>query len=227
MNTNDDNFDLIEEIYLTQRQYIRWMCAETPRPDVFSMRSGKVVLKNMSADAQIRKQAPPPCELQLIVARMLGRPKDVSDAVISPPEPQPRIARKLERPGDAVWVFFKQHFLVIGVHDDGTVVARYVVDWCPNLEYRVTGDGTISYDRRVYDAEEFAMPTTGHFAQGLRLALKEWVKRAEGRKMPPGIKRLIKRIPEKSRKSPLRVNCHVSKRRKTTSRQKRTLTNPT
>lgn len=200
MNCNDDNLDLVEEIYLTQHQYIRWMVAETTRPDIFGTRGGKVALKNMSAGAELRNQPPPPSELWLMYERAYGPSKNrkSSEAAVSPPKPQPKPVRKLERPHDAVWTFFNHNCYIIGVHDDGTVVVRLAVDWCPNKEYRIMLDGTIRHEKRVVEGEKLAN-WAGGFAKILKSALKEWVQRAEGRKMPPGIQRLIKSSAEASK----------------------------
>jgi hypothetical protein len=193
MNYNDDNLDLVEEIYLTQHQYIRWMVAETTRPDIFGTRGGKVALKNMSAGAELRNQSPPPSELWLMYERAYGPSKNrkSSQAAVSPPKPQPKPVRKLERPHDAVWTFFNYNCYVIGVHDDGTVVVRLAVDWCPNGMCRITRSGTLYEGRRVVEGENLADRAEG-FGRKIQCALKEWVKSGEGRKMPPSIQRLIK-----------------------------------
>jgi hypothetical protein len=201
MTISDDTLDRVEEIYLNQKQYLHWMCADTPRPDIFGTREGKVVLKNMNP---VQKYQQPPSilsELGPLAEAALGpgwKRCEVQPA--APPSPVP--VRKLERPADAVWTFFCYNCHVIGVHDDGTVVVRLAIDWCPNDECRVTLDGTILKRNRVVDDESLAI-WAGGFAKSLKGALKEWVQRAEGRKMPPGIPRLIKRSAEAHKTWPI------------------------
>lgn len=72
---------------------------------------------------------------------------------------------------------------------------RHAIDWYPNDEFRVTPEGTILERNRVVEGDRLAY-WAGGVAKMLEGALKEWVQRAEGRKMPPGIQRLIKRSTE-------------------------------
>jgi hypothetical protein len=204
MTINDDALDRVEEIYLNQKQYLHWMCADTPRPDIFGTREGKVVLKNMDPAEDLRNQPPPRNEMRALIERAFGplQNRRGSGQAVHAAAPPPRPVRKLERPADAVWTFFCHNCHVIGVHDDGTVVVRLAIDWCPNDECRVTLDGTILKRNRVVDGESLAI-WAGGFAKTLKGALKEWVQRAEGRKLPPGIQRLIKRSAEARKTWPL------------------------
>ena len=59
-----------------------------------------------------------------------------------------------------------------------------------------------------------ASQPTDNIAKHLRDALKEWVKREEGRKMPPGIQRLIKRVAEARKIWPI-PNVRIARRPRT------------
>ena len=118
---DDKDLDRVEEIHLTQTQYIRWMSADTPRPDIFGTREGRVVLKDL---LPARKPQQPPSILSALgplAEAALGPGWKLASAQPAAPPPVP--VRKLERPADAVWTFFCHNCLVVGVHDDGTVVA--------------------------------------------------------------------------------------------------------
>lgn len=189
MNHNDEKLHLVEEIYLTEDQFIDWMVEETTGPDNFSIRGETVVLKNMSAAAKRWNQAPAPSELWKIFERAYGpskKPKNLP-AAIPPPAP----VSKLERPPGAVWTIFSHNSRVIGVHDDGSVVMRRAIDWYPNDAIRVTPEGMILDCNRVVEGSRLAY-WAGGVGRRLEEALKEWVQRAKGRKMPPGIQRLIR-----------------------------------
>jgi hypothetical protein len=189
MNHNDEKLRLVEEIYLTEDQFIDWMVAETTGPDNFNIQGGQVVLKNMSAAAKRWNQAPAPSGLMLMVERAFGPSKIPKNLPAAIPPPAP--VSKLERPPGAVWTMFSHNSRVIGVHDDGSVVMRRAIDWYPNDAIRVTPEGTILDCDRVVEGGSLAY-WAGGVAKRLEEALKEWVQRAKGRKMPPGIQRLIK-----------------------------------
>lgn len=190
MTTDDDNLDLVEEIYLTEEQYICWMRVDTPRPDIFGTREGQVVLKDMLPVKETKQPRSLLCKLGPLAEAALGpgwKRCEVQPAAPSSPVP----VRKLERPADAVWTFFCHNCMVIGVHDDGTVVGRFTLWWPQNLEYCVTSDGTFYYHNEMVGRQDFVNGSAGDIAKHLQGALEKWVKRAKGRKMPPGIQRLI------------------------------------
>ena len=189
MNDQDYTLDQAEEIYLTEDQFIDWMVAETTGPDNFNIQGGQVVLKNMSEAARRWNLAPPRSGLSLMVKRAFGPSKIPTNFPWSIPTPAP--VRKLQRPPGAVWTIFSHNSRVIGVHDDGSVVMRRAIDWYPNDAIRVTPEGTILDCDRVVEGGSLAY-WAGGVAKRLEEALKEWVQRAKGRKMPPGIQRLIK-----------------------------------
>jgi hypothetical protein len=189
MNHQDEERDLVEEIYLTEDQFIDWMVAETTGPDNFNIQGEQVVLKNMSEAARRWNLAPPRSGLSLMVEMAFGPSKIPTNRPCSIPTLAP--VRKLQRPPGAVWTIFSHNSRVIGVHDDGSVVMRRAIDWYPNDAIRVTPEGTILDCDRVVEGGSLAY-WAGGVAKRLEEALKEWVQRAKGRKMPPGIQRLIK-----------------------------------
>ena len=71
-NYDDANLDRVEEIYLTEKQYIRWMSADTPRPDIFGTREGKVVLKDMQTTDKQKNRVDPHKEMRAMIERALG-----------------------------------------------------------------------------------------------------------------------------------------------------------
>lgn len=191
-NIDDTNFDLVEEIYLTEKQYIRWMSADTPRPDIFGTREGKVVLKDMQTTDKQKNRVAPHNEMRAMIERAFG--PCAKPTSVSPVAPSPKPVRKLERSADAEWTFFCHANMVIGVHDEGTVVGRFIHKWSYNQEYRVTLDGVLHEHnkpvRDAYMADGTAERIHGYFNS----ALSKWVKRVKGRKMPVGIRRLKKAI---------------------------------
>ena len=197
---DDKDLDRVEEIHLTQTQYIRWMSADTPRPDIFGTREGRVVLKDL---LPARKPQQPPSILSALgplAEAALG--PGWKRCEVQPAAPPPEPVRKLERPADAAWTFFCHNCFVVGVHDDGTVVGRFTLWWPCNQEYRVTPDGTLCDHNKPVGEQSLingsAETIVGHFQR----ALQVWVKREKGRKMPPGIRRLTGRITEARAASP-------------------------
>lgn len=190
---DDKDLDRVEEIYLTQTQYIEWMSANTPRPDIFDTQEGRVVLKGL---LPARKPPQPTSILSAmgpLAEAVLG--PGWKRCEVQPPAPPPPVpVRKLERPADAAWTFFCHNCFVVGVHDDGTVVGRFTLWWPCNQEYRVTPDGVLHEHNKPiaerYMVDGSAKRIHGHFKR----ALTTWVKRGEGRKMPVGIRRLKKSI---------------------------------
>ena len=189
---NDDNLDRVEEIYLTEQQYTRWMSADTPRTDIFETPEGRVVLKNIRPAAK-----PQPSLLMQIgplAEAVLGpewKQRASQQAALSSSSAVP--ARKLDRPADAVWTFFYHGCMVIGVHDDGTVVGRFTHMWSCE-RYRVTPDGVLLNNNRPIAEQYMANVPAERILDLFKSGLTNWVKRGEGRKMPVGIRRLKKSI---------------------------------
>ena len=75
MTINDDNLDRVEEIHLTDEQTTHWLSADTPRPDIFGTREGKVVLKNMNPAEELRNLPPPRNEMRALIERAFGPSK--------------------------------------------------------------------------------------------------------------------------------------------------------
>ncbi len=191
-NNDDDNLDRVEEIYLTEQQCIHWVSTDTPRPDIFDTPEGRVVLKNIRPAEKTR----PSILMQLgpLAEAALGPAwkQRASQQAALPPSPTVPV-RKLDRPADAVWTFFYHGCLVIGIHDDGTVVGRFTHMWYYE-KYRVTPDGVLLNNNRPI-AEQYMANVPAERIYGLfKSALTNWVKRGEGRKMPVGIRRLKRSI---------------------------------
>lgn len=189
---DDDNLDRVEEIYLTEKQCIQWVSTDTPRPDIFDTPEGRVVLKDMQTTDQPKSEPDYHKEMRAMIERAFG--PSTNPPMERPVAPPAKPVRKLERPADAKWTFFCHASMVVGVHDDGTVVGRFTLWWPCNQEYRVTPDGVLhEHNKSVgerYMADGSAARIHGHFKR----ALTNWVKRGERRKMPVGIGRLKKAI---------------------------------
>jgi hypothetical protein len=191
-NIDGTNLDRVEEIYLTEKQYIRWMSADTPRPDIFGRREGRVALEDMQTTDQPWSE--PDChkKMRALIERAFGpSANQTADRPVAPP---PKPVRKLERPADAVWTFFRHASLVVGVHDNGTVVGRLTHWWPCNHEYRVTPDGVLHEHNKPVGERFMADGAAKRIHGDFKRALTSWVKRGEGRKIPVGIRRLKKAI---------------------------------
>lgn len=187
-NIDDTNLDLVEEIYLTEQEYNRWMSADTPRLDIFDTPEGRVVLKDMAPTEVVRNQPPPRNEMRAMIERAFGPPKPlVSEESL----------RKIDRPDDAVWTVFRNAGFVIGLHDDGTVVARDLAI-TNDQELRITTTGDFHCHGRVQENEDLKILEVAIRVSKMRDAVQRWVKRAKGRKEPQGLRRLWKRV-EKAR----------------------------
>lgn len=183
-NNDDANLDRVEEIYLTEQQCIHWMSTDTPRPDIFDAPEERVVLKNMDPTEALRNQPPPRNEMRAMIERAFGPPKPLENE---------EELRKIERKDDAMWTVFRHAGLLIGVHDDGTIVARDLA--IPNAqEFRITTTGDFHFDGRVQENEDLKNLEVTVRVSKVRDAVQRWVKRAKGRKEPQGLRRLLKRV---------------------------------
>ena len=190
-NKDDANPDHVEEIYLTEKQCIRWVNTDTYRPDIFDTPEGQVVLKGMETSNKLKNQVDCHNELRALVERAL-RPC-VKSTAVSHVAPPPKPVRKLERPANAEWTFFCHADIVIGVHDEGTVVGRFIHKW-PYEQYHVTPDGVLLNNNSPLAESYMAHGLAKQIHRYLNSALSKWVKRVEGRKMPVGMRRFKKAI---------------------------------
>jgi hypothetical protein len=191
MNNQDDILDQAEEIYLTEDQFIYWITSDTPRADCFEVKGEQLALKDM--DPLYVAPPAPQYDLHQLVERAFSKPLDYwKRNVNSIHTPRPEI-RKLERPCDAVWTMFRHSGLVIGVNDDGTVVARDQLIERAH-EFRVTTDGDFYCDGKEQDDADLAISTTIRRVAAIRDAVRLWVKSVKGRKTPQGFGRLWRRV---------------------------------
>jgi hypothetical protein len=191
MNYQDDILDQVEEIYLTEDQFIHWLTSEMPRADCFLVKGEQLALKDM--DPLYEPPPAPQYDLQQLVDRAFSKPLDYWrkdwNSLITP---APRVS-KLERPCDAVWTIFRHSGMVVGVHDDGNVVARDLSIERAH-EFRITIDGDFYCDESQQNDAGLAISAVASRAAVIRDAVRLWVKRLKGRKTPPGLHRLWRRI---------------------------------
>ena len=200
MITNNDKFDLVEEIYLTEEQATDWLRPNIRRPCIFKSGEKTVALMDMRPHFEIpwlpliSGDMDPRIEASLVwAAKFSGR----YSAVFAQPldVPSPKRARKLERPCDAVWTLFHYSKLAICIHDEGTVVVTDFVSWS-HSEFRITPQGDLYCNGSAQDDVSLTLPTTKNLLNMIRDGVRLWVKRAKGRKMPPGFRHLWRRFPK-------------------------------
>lgn len=148
------------------------------------MREGKVVLKDMDPAEELRNQPPPRNEMRALIERAYGPSK---------PSGNHEALRKIERPVDAVWTMFRHSGLVIGVHDDGTVVARDIAILNAH-EFRITTGADFHCHGRVQEYEDLKNVEVAARVATIQDAVRLWVKRAKGRKIPQSLRRLWSRV---------------------------------
>jgi hypothetical protein len=182
---NDDSTTLVEEVYLTENEVTRWLDADTPRADRFHHGEGPVFLTNLKPREQPRIDSPPPrSELRALIQRALGSPAQTRQALP---------ARRLERSSEAVWTMFLHAEMVIGVHDDGTVVARDL-GLHKAHQFRITSGGDFYRDGRLQNEEDFARREVVARVAAMRDGVDAWARRAKGRKVSQGLRRLWRRV---------------------------------
>jgi hypothetical protein len=200
MNYNDDNLDLVEEIYLTQEQANQWFSPNTQRSFIFKLEGKKVALKDMYPTREvlwpplIRSHTDVMIEQSLNwAAKFSGRYTGTMGKTLN--VPRAKRAKKPERPCDAVWTLSRYEKMAICIHDEGFVVAMNLARWT-TFVYIITPQGHLYCDAQLQDDAYLAMPhiqtRLGLIRDGVRL----WVKRAKGRKTPQGFRRLWKRFPK-------------------------------
>lgn len=200
MNQNDEKRDFVEEIYLTEKQATNWLSSNTRRSYSFKFGDETVTLIDTYPPFEIPWPPLIRSDMDVMIdrslafaARFSGR---YSETLVKPLDvPQPKRARKLERPSNAVWTLSRYAKLAICIHDDGTVVATEFASWTP-YEYRVTPQGDFYCDDSVQDDADLTLPLTKARLGMIRDAARLWVKRAKGRKMPPGFRFLWRRFPK-------------------------------
>ena len=200
MNYNDADFDLVEEIYLTQEQANQWFSPNTQRSFFFKLEGKKIALKDMYPPREvlwpplIRSHKDLMIALSLNwVSKFSGRYSGIMEKPLD--VPRPKRAKKPERPCDTVWTIFRYGKLAICIHDKGFVVAMNLASWTTYV-YIITPQGHLYCDAQLQDDACLAMPhmqaRLGLIRDGVRL----WVKRAKGRKTTQGFRRLWKRFPK-------------------------------
>jgi hypothetical protein len=178
----------VEEVHLTDEQVSHWLGTDTDRADRFEQEGETVVLGNLDPNANLDLLPPPRNEMRALIDRAMG--------------PKYRFHqqcgfRKLTRPTGAVWTVFLHSETVIGIHDDGTVIARHLsIDEAH--EFRVTTGGDFICNGRVQqEADLKSLDVLTPFA-AIRDGVSAWTCRDARRKMPQGLGRLCKRIAKAS-----------------------------
>lgn len=198
MSNQDDNFDLIEEIYLTQEHIKRWLESDVPGCHFFKYEGDLVALKDLCPCYDLPWEPSAQETVDRIIGSSLAKAgyyKDCEIVILEEPheESGPKRIRKLERRSEAVWTLFRHNDLVIGLHDDGMIVARDIGISSAH-EFRVTPQGDFYCHGRVQDEAALGNVVTAAQIVMIRKGLRTWVQRGKGRKTPLGLQRLWRRL---------------------------------
>jgi hypothetical protein len=183
----ENTLEQVDEICLTEKQFIQWRCKDTKRADVFELQGKKMALKGINLLSALRKQPALPSILESLGVSEAQNDKSKLGAPALEPTHKPK------RRKDAVWNLFSFSGYVIGVHEDGTVVTRLVNDDSFDHEYRFASDGLI-YKYRRNSGDEILVESVGGFMELLEIAFQQWIKRRKDRKMPLSIQRVLDQI---------------------------------
>jgi hypothetical protein len=174
----------VEEVYLTDEQVSHWLGTDTDRADRFEREGKPVVLGNLDPNANPDLLPPPRNELRALVHRAMG-PAYLFHQHCG--------FRKLTRSTGAAWTVFLHSDTVIGIHDDGTVIARHLSIYEAH-EFRITTGGDFLCNGRVQqEADLKTLDVVARFA-AIRDGVSVWRCRDARRKMPQGLRRLCKRV---------------------------------
>ena len=198
MITTNDKFDLIEEIHLTEELLKAWLKLDLPACHFFRLGADLVALKDLCPCEDIPWELAPKDEVDRMITSSLaraGRYDECEMEILEHPRegPVPRRVRKMERHSEAVWTLFRHDILVIGLHDDGTIVARDIGTRSAH-EFRVTPQGDFYCHGRAIDATALGNAVTAARVVKIRKGLQTWVQRGKGRKTPLGLQRLWRRL---------------------------------
>jgi hypothetical protein len=203
MNYNDDNYELTEEIYLTEEHAKYWLKLNSPRCHFFKYGSDVVALKNLCPNYDFSGEITPDDGISRMIISSLasvGYFDNHGIVILGDPSEgsSPKRIRKMKRHSETVWTLFRHNDLVIGVHDDGTIIAREI-DNMGAHEYRITPPGRFYCNGREQQAAALSNLVTTGLIIMIRKGFRTWVQQGKGRKTPMGLQRLwrsLKKVAE-------------------------------
>lgn len=174
----------VEEVHLTDEQVSHWLRTDKNRIDQFEYEGEWVTLANIDPQANLDLLPPARNEMRAFLNRALGTENLFH---------QQCGFRILTRPAEAVWTVFRHADTFLGIHDNGTLVARRF-STRGDHELRISEVGEFQIDGCVQTEEELNNLDVNCCIAAICNGVDAWTRRAKKRKSPLGFRRLLKRI---------------------------------